>query len=307
MSIFCKILLISSISLVSCKRDNKPVESTTSDELATKKAFYCEQGKRVLSERGFMDDKCDSLLFTSLWAVACEPSFSVQEWEDPEFPGKWHRNPQRDCYLNGAPNGAASSISRDMMLGLWHLLWSKQDKENIRDLIAYGEKNNWVMGEAKDLETLISRATLSPQLISLLYAMEGSAELTQQSDDAIGVNTGFRAHLDVLRILLNSRVRGAISDLELGTLKAQAERQPHNALFVGAYERFKGGSKAIDLLLSEKHFPKDKLPNNHDQHCINYLFSRDEESEDWVPCKDEPFKEHDGTDFVFAAWVISNL
>ena len=307
MSIFCRILLISSISLVSCKRDNRPVESTTSDELAAKKAFYCEQGKRVLSERGFMDDKCDSLLFTSLWAVACEPSFSVQEWEDPEFPGKWHRNPERDCYLNGAPNGAASSISRDMMLGLWHLLWSKQDKDNIRDLIAYGEKNNWVMGEAKDLETLISRATLSPQLISLLYAMEGSAELTQQSDDAIGVNTGFRAHLDVLRILLNSRVRGAISDLELGTLKAQAERQPHNALFVGAYEKFKGGSKAIDLLLSEKHFPKDKLPNNHDQHCINYLFSRDEESEDWVPCKDEPFKEHDGTDFVFAAWVISNL
>lgn len=298
------IALVIALSLTACKRDNEPVESTTSEALANKKAFYCAEGKRVLSERGFMDDKCDSLLFTSLWAVACEPSFSVQEWEDPEFPGKWHRNPQRDCYLNGAPNGAASSISRDMMLGLWHLLWSKQDKENIRDLISYGEKNNWVMGEAKDLETLISRATLSPQLISLLYAMEGSAELTQQSDDAIGVNTGFRAHLDVLRILLNSLVRGAISDLELRLLKAQAERQPHNALFVGAYEKFKGGSKAIDLLLSEKHFPKDKLPNNHEQHCINYLFSRDEESEDWIPCKDEPFKEHDGTDFVFASFVI---
>lgn len=301
------LLLISLLAFSACKRDNEPVESTTSEALANKKAFYCAEGKRVLSERGFMDDKCDSLLFTSLWAVACEPSFSVQEWEDPEFPGKWHRNPQRDCYLNGAPNGAASSISRDMMLGLWHLLWSKQDKDNIRDLIAYGEKNNWVMGEAKDLETLISRATLSPQLISLLYAMEGGAALTQQSDDAIGVNTGFRAHLDVLRILLNSRVRGAISDFELGTLKAQADRQPHNALFVGAYEKFKGGSKAIDLLLSEKHFPKDKLPNNHEQHCINYLFSRDEESEDWVPCKDEPFKEHDGTDFVFAAWVIGGM
>ena len=188
------------------------------------------------------------------------------------------------------------------------------------------------MGEAKDLETLISRATLSPQLISLLYDMQSKltgVDLTrerdlqvdivrsnalylvtgsylttsvlteaqtdllkdflpiQQSDDAIGVNTGFRAHLDVLRILLNSRVRGAISDLELGTLKAQAERQPHNALFIGAYEKFTGGSKAIDLLLSEKHFPKDKLPNNHEQHCINYLFSRDEESEDWIPCKDE--------------------
>jgi len=299
--------IVIALTITACKRDNEPVESTTSEALESKKAFYCAEGKRVLSERGFMDDKCDSLLFTSLWAVACEPSFSVQDWEDPEFPGKWHRNPQRDCYLNGAPNGAASSISRDMMLGLWHLLWSKQDKDNIRDLIAYGEKNNWVMGEAKDFETLISRATLSPQLISLLYAMEGGAALTQQSDDAIGINTGFRAHLDILRILLNSRVRGAISDFELGTLKAQAERQPHNALFVGAYERFKGGSKAIDLLLSEKHFPKDKLPNNHEQHCINYLFSRDEESEDWIPCKDEPFKEHDGTDFVFAAWVISNL
>lgn len=301
------LLLISLLAFSACNRDNEPVESTTSEALDNKKAFYCAEGKRVLAERGFMDDKCDSLLFTSLWAVSCDVGFSVQEWEDPEFPGKWHRNPQRDCYLNGAPNGAASSISRDMMLGLWHLLWSKQDRDNIRDLISYGERNNWVMGEAKDLETLISRATLSPQLISLLYAMADGTSLTQQSDDAIGVNTGFRAHLDVLRILLNSRVRGAISDLELGTLKAQADRQPHNALFVGAYEKFKGGSKAIDLLLSEKHFPKDKLPNNHEQHCINYLFSRDEESEDWVPCKDEPFKEHDGTDFVFAAWVIGGM
>ena len=310
-------ILLTALIFTACKRDNEPVESTTSEALANKKAFYCAEGKRVLSERGFMDDKCDSLLFTSLWAVACEPSFSVQEWEDQEFPGKWHRNPQRDCYLNGAPNGAASSISRDMMLGLWHLLWTKKDGENVRNLVNYGEKNNWVMGEAKDTETLISRATLSPQLVVLLKKMDeklgGSSASTMNltaaddSADAIGVNTGFRAHLDILRILLQGRVNGAITDSEKALLKAQAERQPNNALFVAAYEKYNGGTKAHSLLLEEKHFPSDRLPTNHEHHCINYLYSRDEGSEDWIPCTDKPFREHDGSDFVFAAWVALNL
>jgi hypothetical protein len=106
--------------------------------------------------------------------------------------------------------------------------------------------------------------------------------------------------LDVLRILLNGRVYGAITDAEKGVLKAQAERQPMNALYVAAYEKYHGGSKAHGLLLDESHFPGDRLPTSA-EHCQNYLFSRDQESDDWKPCAEA--HEHDGADFVFAAWI----
>jgi hypothetical protein len=226
-------------------------------------------------------------------------------WENPDKPGQWHRDPDRSCFLNGAPNGSASSISRDMFLGLWHSLWETKDKANVDEIVAYGEANNWIMGEAKDNETLLSRCLLTPQLISTLLGMRdklsGAVALRRGEDDAIGINTGFRAHLDVLRILLNHKVFGAITDIEKYTLTEQAKRQPNNALFVAASEKFNGGTAALDLLLDSSHFPDDRLPNNHDEHCINYLHSRDEESSDWQPCKEEPLHVHDGTDFVFAA------
>lgn len=296
-------LLLSSCSYFD--RDNKAKEVTPSEALTAKKEFYCNEAQRIFSERTFMDDRCDSLLFTSLYSVACGPiDLSSYEGE----PGKWYRNPARDCFINGAPNGSASTISRDMFLGLFHHLWSTKDGQNVSEIVAYGQANNWIMGEAKDNETLLSRCLLTPQLISIVKEMDsallGLTQLRQSSDDAVGVNTGFRAHLDILRILLSGRVRGAISDSELKTLKDQAERQPNNALYVAAYEKYTGGAKAISLLLDEKHFPGDRLPNNHQEHCINYLHSRDSDDSDWLPCTNEEKKEHDGTDFVFAAWVV---
>ena len=300
------ILLIS----LSCKRDNKAVETDGSADVAAKKEFYCTEGKRVFGDRGFMDDKCDSLLYTSLWSASCLPELSIQDWEDPDSPGKWHRNPQRDCFLDGKPNGAASSISRDMMLGLWHKLVKNKDLANIKDLIEYGKKNNWVMGEAKDNETLVSRAMLSPQLISLLYDIESYLEggrLTNEpgSADALVVNTGFRAHLDILRIHLSGLVRGGITDGELETIKAQIKRQPRNALFaaIGAKYGAAKSSTVHKILLDESIYPSDRLPTTNDR-CIGYINARNEESDDWKPCPQEGIKEHDGTDLVFAASII---
>ncbi len=305
--------LILTLLLSSCSyfaRDKKAHAPSINEALAAKKEFYCNEGKRVLAARGYMDDRCDSLLFTSLFSVACGP-IDLSSWEDPEIPGKWHRNPQRDCFINGQPNGSASSISKDMFLGLWHHLFSTKDSQNIKEIVDYGQSHNWVMGEAQDNTTLLSRCLLTPQMISLVKEMDGSVfGLTQNqdgSDDAGPVQVGYQAHLAVLRILLSGRVRGAISDLELSTLKDQAVRQPQNALYVAAYEKYAGGAKATGLLLDETHFPGSRLPNNHQEHCTSYLHSSDiEDDTDWKPCPNEPFKELDGVDFVFAAWVILN-
>jgi hypothetical protein len=269
-------------------------------------------GAKVLADKGFMDDRCDSLLFTALYSTACD-EVDLTSWEEPELPGKWHRNPQRDCFVNGTPNGSASTISKDMFLGLWHYQLSYNKAQDVAETVAYGKAHNWQMGEGKDAATVLSRTVLTPELIFLLEALNhklngGALMLQDGSADAVGTLTGYQAHLQVLKILLQHRVRGAISNGELSSLKSQAERQPDNALYVASYERFAGGSRAVDILLDSPHFPDDRLPNNHSEHCTSYLHSRDQQNlNDWAPCPGEDFREHDGTDFVFAAWVILNL
>lgn len=307
-------LLILTLLLSSCsyfERDNKAKDIEPSEAVKSKKEFYCNEGKRIIAEKFFMDDRCDSLLFTSLWSSSCGP-IDLSSWEDPEYPGKWHRNPARDCFINGAPNGSASSISRDMFLGLFHNLYKTKDLANTRDIIAYGTKNQWVMGEAKDSETLVSRCLLTPQLISLLMDLEtklsGGSLLRGDptSADATPINTGFRSHLDLLRIHLSGLIRGGLTDSEVSTIEAQYKRQPRNALFAALAVKYGKApyEAAAAILLDETLYPATRLPNTGDR-CINYLNSRDQEDDtDWKPCTEAPLKEHDGTDFVFAASIL---
>jgi len=308
MRILILIMMLSGCSYF--QRDNKAKEVEASEAVASKKAFYCEQGKLFYEKNGFMDERCDSLLYTALWSASCGP-LDLSAWEDPEKPGKWHRNPQRDCFLNGQPNGSASTISRDMLLGLFHSLYKTKDLANVAEIVTYGEANQWVMGEAKDEVTLASRCLLTPGLISLLYDLKTSLSRSlingePNSDDAWPINTGFRSHLDMLNIHLAGLLRGGLTNSELALVEAQANRQPHNAFFVALSAKYgkRPASDAYAALLDESIYPSTRLPNSKDR-CINYLNSRDQEGADWLPCPpEEGLKEHDGTDFVFAASIL---
>lgn len=294
--------LLLTLLLFSCAKHNHPGEPASSDKfalVAEKQQLYCEEGRKILNERTFMDDECDSLLFTSLWLTACNVSeFTLDAWHDG---GKWYRNPKKDCY----PAHSASSLSKDMSLGLMTYWLHFKKLDEVKDFIAFGQEHNWDMcgGDAQDNTTLISRCVLSPALIVLLKDIKKklSGEPVSLTDLEL---LAFTDHLEVLRILLTGQVYGGITDSQKASLKSQAESQPHNGLFVGAYEKYSSWDHAADLLLAEDQFPADKLPNNHDNHCTSYLYSRDEGSSDWAPCPAEPFHTFDGTDFVFASHVI---
>lgn len=292
--------LLLTLLLAACGSHRATPQQPATD-LRNKRTFYCEDGKKLLAERHHMDDEGDSALFTALFLTACPSQHTLDQWH---VGGKWYRNPAHDAY----PRISASSWSRDMTLGVM-LYWERHKRlADVQDFIKFGEQHKWDMcgGEAENIEVTVSRCMLSPQLIQMLYDLERrlSGEKPTPQLALTAPNTGFRAHLDVLRVILAGRIYGFISDGELEILRSQAERQPHNALFVAAYERYGGPQRAEQLLLRGDHFPADRLPNNHSEHCINYLFSRDEDSEDWRPCVDEPLKTHDGTDFVFAVSVL---
>jgi hypothetical protein len=231
-------------------------------------------------------------------------------FESKDEPGRWYRSPKHDCFIPPSiDNGANADTSKDMMIGTLTYLWYSKDINAVNRYIDYGVDHSWVLGEAINEVELATKCVMTPNLISLLYDIQEDlegGELRATTTESFGVNTGFLAHLDVVHILLSGAVRGGITDGELKTLKTQANREPRNALFQAAYHAYTDGDQSIatELLLDEAHFPASTLPNNHAQHCTEYLYQRDDKPKDWEPCPNEKFEEFSGTDLVFAASII---
>lgn len=283
---------------------NEPsIQKAPSERLAEKQKLYCS-----LSAAEAERTSCDGLLFTSLRGIGCD-GISISNFESSVEPGQYFRSESKDCFVpDSVSNRSDSTISKDMLIGAMIKMWHDKDLNAIRRMIDFGKSRSWVMGQAKDDVTLASKCLMSPTLISMLYDIESklSGKLFEpsSSDSVTGLNNGFRAHLDILFILLDLGVHGFISNSSLATLKGQAERQPQNALFQAAYSLFTGDqSLAISLL--ELQFPEKSLPNNRDNHCEPYLYQRDTDNSDWVPCPTAPFAEHSGTDFIFAVAVLN--
>lgn len=311
--------LITSCNWGPFKKDNerKKTFAEKVEELEAKKQLYCDLSRPQYEAQGWMVGRCDGLLWTSLWGVACG-DVSIAGFESKSEPGRWYRQPEQNCFIPPATdNGSKSSISRDMYLGLMWFMWVNRLKPELDRTIKYGEEKNWVVGEAINEIELVTRATITPGLSSLLYDMQSKLENSlasnvdpNSSDDAVGINTGFRAHLDVLRISLSGDVHGAINDLDLRTLRELASREKNNALYQAWYSIYSSGdlNKSVDLLLDTKYFPSDRLPTKEDNYCTDYLFQRDEfkdgkVNKDWLPCPEESAP-HSGTDLVFASYVI---
>ena len=297
-----------------CKRDNKPkadVPSISIDHLLQKKAKYCELGAAHGDSKAWTISSCDSLEYAALWGTACG-EIPIEGFMSVTEPGKWFRTTAQDCFVDGKDNGSDSTISRDMFRGLYHYFLQHEKIDLVRDTIGYGEDHNWIMGEAKDTETLVSKCLLSPGMINELYNTETYLEpqfggkLDDEKQEEFSIeNTGFRAHLDVLGIVYRGRLHGAITDSELKTLEHQAARQPENAVYQFALYLYKPTHDlglALQILQSEQYFPSDRLPTTADR-CVDYLFSHDKNDPDWLPCP-EKNETLPGVDLV---WAISIL
>lgn len=303
-------LLLTIFLLTSCatQQNEAHFEKSPNDKIREKALLYCQKSPKK------MQGGCDGLLFASLHSVGCGTG-DIYAYESVAEPGKWFRSPTHDCFVPDkvGEQESDSTISKDMYQGI--ALWAvhKKDKNLLGRTIDYGKSRNWVVGEAKDEITLASKCYLSPSLQSLLkdaYQFASGASLGVPNDDVnVGVNTGFRAHLDVLNIIVKGKIAGSISNYDLTILKEQAKRQPDNALYQAAKARYDDGdySKAQELLLNSTIFPDDALPNNHENYCTDYLYQRDKDDSDWKPCTNETFQYHDGTDFIFASSIVSGL
>lgn len=277
-----------------------------------KAELYLEHGAEAKGPNGYVHGKCDGLLFNSLYVVAGGTADIMASQGEP---GQWFRSPEHDCY-GGAPGEAGSDISQDMFVGLFTWAWHTKQLKVISDVLQYGKDHNWVMGRGDPFRTI-----LRPGMIALAYNIKrelgGDADAvvddaSRQPDPSLKLNplvpTGFEAHLQVVSELVRSHVLGGASDISIAVFKAQAERQPRNALFNAAYHLYTDGdqTQAENALDNGALFPSNRLPTNADR-CEEYLYQRDDLPKDWAGCTDDtPRLTHSGTDLLFTLMIVDN-
>ncbi len=283
---------------------NKPIEKTKIQRLELKADLYKSLQPSALDENGW-PHKCDAVGFLALCKAAgnCE---NANFFDAEESAGKWQRNKEHNCVETG---GSKTSISKDMlMMGFYYGLF-KMEKETAKGyfnrLEKYGRDHDWIMGYPSETLGDLGRVYMTPPMIATLYniieKVSGTKPLRSRSS-RIMAPTGYQAHLRVLDILIQAKLKGGIDVFQMTDLDDLHNRNPKNALYQIVFHRFKDGdlSEATDILLDEKLFPSDRLPTSSDR-CDGYLWQR-ENGKDWQPC-DEGVT-HDGIDFMFAYYLL---
>lgn len=294
------IICIAILALSGCaKAENRPdVDPMPSPELLAKVSLYETLADAQKDADGFVYiDTCDSIHWSALGAAVTGP-INIRAAMDGSR--KLHRRPlgYAECY----PTDSGSSISQDALLMVLAYGVAYEDVGLLQDVFSYGKDHRFVMGDGDAFRTV-----MRPSLQSL-YARAihkfGGADFAERFLPPIefGVREDFEAHLQVVSILIQAKVDGAITDGALEILRAQAARQPENALFAAALSRFDGSVQARAQELLMHYWPNDRLPTSSDW-CESWLTQRDFGT-DWEPCPDQG-KTHSGGDFLFAAAVLT--
>lgn len=289
--------LIVMLLIASCGSTKKKetIEIDTA-ELAMKRELYLQLITKHQGSAGFVQDhNCDGLLWNSLAAVSGVGGINLHAAES--VPGRWFRTPGQDCY----PDRSKSSISRDMILGLSVFSLFTKNQDIPRNLLAYGEANDWVMGEGVRTRTYLS-PSMRRTIADILYFNGGEERKLLRKYPLLWFNnSGYQAHLDLLQALVRSEL-GPMPNAALSVLTKQYERNPNNAFTNYLYHKYTDGKfdETVSILLNPQLFPPTRLPHTQDR-CTDYLWQRDP-GPDWEPCTKN--EEHPGIDFLFVSYLV---
>lgn len=326
--------IIAACGCSSLKKDNEAKDPPSlSEDVAAQRAVYVPLVAADLDSYGLAvmgGSIGDSALFSCLARVGGAATF------DPMIlfvGGKPRRHPDIAPSAPNAEGKRGTPISKDMMNGI---LWCaydvglKGDKEKAHQitsaLIAFGlghqdKVAGWFMCDEQDRtdynihsDDWIGKCLMPPAVVKDIYRVHKWAGGDCDDDcrywSDIGVNipggrTGFERHLDTLTTMRNGLVEGAINDNSLKALQESADSQPRNALYQAVFHLFGSGNQeaAFAALMDESLFPHAALPTAAN-YCTEYLFQRDEDQKDWVPCDDAPAGARGrGIEWIFAATI----
>jgi hypothetical protein len=287
------LLLVAVLFLLSCAEKKKEPDVGIVEGLKDQATLYKALIKTHQDKDGFiLTDKCDSLLFSAL----ANPTINLAAAEVE--PGKWLRRPTSyaECWES---DESASTISRDMLLGVMWRAWKQKDLALLERMYSYGERHKWFMGSGDLTATCFSPVFVST-LAQAIYKLGGSDYTIRNLAWTWNKKeTGYKAHIQALHILIRREVYGKISNDAVDALERMSDRNRSNALYLALLGRYEEAA----VLLKEI-FPEDRLPSKAEW-CEEWRWQREETDESLKPCPTQEAdteKEeltHSGGDFLF--------
>ena len=279
----------------------KESQSTHWEDLEAKYSKYAE-----LSPKGqdhWLSDleECDALLFYSLAhaGLANDPA-DLRDFE--RSPGEMLRRPD-------VASRCGSSISRDMLLGVFVHAYVYKDLELLERIWEYGSGHMWKMGMVYDINAdNLGKVMLSPQLIGLLarliYHLGGDNHEISRALPAFYTYAGggFRDHLNLLQIYLEGRIAEQLSEKQVEYLRKLVAENTGNTLSQALLHQYTDGNMSIPINQLLDIWPDNRLPN-----------SEEDWKEPWRPQRADsdaglrpglPRIEHSGGDFLFISAII---
>jgi len=285
------------------KVKHTPIEGSQRAALTDKYKLYSTLTASQQDAQGFTHtEACDSLLFTGLLGSGIGPTNTIDLPAARDNLGAWHRRPLAypECY----PDGAASTTSRDMLLGVMWYSYSNKRLDIAQDLWSYGMTHNWVMGQG-DVSRIYFTPGLQATLAELIYRLGGENHAVARNIPQIySQNTGYQAHLDLLHIGLRGELTSKLDDDALSIVAYNYNRVPQNPLFSYVYHKYTDGNQTntIASLMDASLFPNNRLPTNLDR-AAPWVSERD--PTDWRPAPaGTPLREHSGGDLIFVAGLL---
>lgn len=268
------------------------------DALAKKRDLYLSLAGTVQDRHGFIEaDTGDSLLFTGLYGAA---GLDVDITAARDATGQWFRRGTDNLPV------AASTISRDMLLGLMWYCWRRSRLDLAECLWWYGSRHSWVMGQGDASRTYMT-PDMQSTLAEMIYRMGGPNRRLSRAIPHVWPTglTDYELHLEVLHIQLRSELLGGISENMAHALDYAFARNPSNPLFAAVRYKHRAGNQGVTTLtdLSDKRlWPDDRLPTSRDR-AEPWVVQRDP-GPDWQPTDKQPVRTHSGGDFCFVVSIL---
>ena len=298
LTIFC-------LLLVSCGRGGTP-SSPADPELQQRAEMYRQLVSEVQDEHGFIyTHECDSTLFSGLLGAAGVP-VDLTAAEDPEVPGRWYRRPVSlpECWESGK---SRSTISRDMLLGVFWWAWVEGRLDVLERIWDYGERRSWFMGDGRlgGFDTLLVPTHIST-LAQLIYRLGGEDRTSWRllpvsfSSDC----EGFKCHIRALHIALRHEAYGETGYLTQRTMFSILQRNPGRPLLAVIYQSVSGARNygpATRRMAELPYYPISRLPDERDT-CELWPQQRDRHDSGLRPCPGRD-RQGSGGDIIFTEWL----
>ena len=195
-----------------------------------------------------------------------------------------------------------STISKDMMNGIMWYCWKYKRLDIIELILANGSKQGYGSPDKTRMPLPMKAA-----FAWMSYKLGGPCRfwLFPFWIEVGGVQTGYRAHLQMINLHLKTETGYPLLPHEKSIIQKQANRCGWNPLFLTIAGRLEEAMLALD---NDNLFPQGRLPRTSDRKA-RWVIQRDKQSDlNPLPKTDVAYGvEHHGGDYVFAYCLYNHV